>query len=404
MERAMRILWRSWSSAATLLVGVVAMVALAALLALIVPAVSGAAAARPPVSPAALASALSSARATTGIPGLQAAVVVDGQLAWTGAAGLAVDRAGLNALTGRRAVARSVRATTATRWSIASLSKIYTATMVLKLVQEGRIGLDDPVARWVTPAPPAGAVVTVRELLNHTSGYPDVETYGTLADQLDLFTAYDPHRAYDLPQILTAMRAPQFPPGTRYEYSNVNYLLLGAILLRADGGTLDTQLRGIIANPLRLTATSYADQPGLARRMAHGYETDDGRRYDHWSGSTTVPTDVVGPVWADGGVVTTASDAALFGNALARGQILDATTLATMTTPSVVSGTEQYGMASYVYRTGGRTWNGHDGNYAGYQTVLFTDAAAGLTIAVFANDDSDGVWDVFSALANTLRP
>jgi D-alanyl-D-alanine carboxypeptidase len=398
----MRLLSRSSASAATSFVAIVALVALSALL---VPArSSGATAARPAVSASSLQSALDAARAATKIPGVQAAVVVDGTVAWTGASGLAVDRTGLDAVTGRPAVRRSVPLTTATRFSIASLSKTYTATMVLKLVQDGRIGLDDPVAQWVTPAPPGGDRVTVRELLNHTSGYPDVETYGELADQLDLFTDYDPGRVYDLPHILAAMRAPRFPPGSRYEYSNVNYLLLGAILLRAGGGTLDGRLHAMIADPLGLTQTSYADQPGLARRMAHGYETYGRKRYDHWSGSTTTPTDLVGPVWADGGVVTTAADAARFGNALALGKILDPPTLATMLTPSTVSGSERYGMASYVLEDAGRTWNGHDGNYAGYQTVMFSDAASGLTVAVFANDDSDGVWDVFSALAKTLRP
>jgi D-alanyl-D-alanine carboxypeptidase len=401
----MRGLWRSSASAATLFVALAALVGLAALMALLAPAVSGAAGAGgPAVSAGALQGALDRARASTGIPGLQAAVVVDGQLAWTGASGLAVDRRGIDALTGRQAVPRSVRVTTDTRYSIASLSKIYTATMVLKLVQDGRIGLDDPVARWVSPAPPDGDRVTVRELLNHTSGYPDVEASGVLGDQLDLFTDYDPHRTYDLAGILATMRAPHFAPGTRYEYSNVNYLLLGAVLLRVAGGTLDSQLHAVIADPLGLTRTSYADQPGLARRMAHGYERDGRVLYDHWSGSTTTPTDLVGPVWADGGVVTTAGDAALFGNALALGRILNPATLATMTTPTAVSGAEEYGMASYVYRDAGRTWNGHDGNYAGYQTVLFSDAGSGLTIAVLANDDSDGVWDVFSALAQTLRP
>lgn len=396
----MKLLWRTCAPAAMLLVG---LAALSALFFLMPPSGAGAAA-RPVVSTDALQSALDRSRAAAKIPGVQAAVVLDGKVAWTGACGLAVDVRGINALTGGRAVRRSVPATTATRFSIASLSKVYTATMVLKLVQDGRIGLDDPIAKWVSPAPPAGARVTVRQLLDHTSGYHDVEVEGDLADQLDLESDYDPHRVYDLTQILSTLRVPQFTPGTRYEYSNVNYLLLGAILLRVGGGTLDTQLHTMITDPLGLTQTSYADQPGLARRMAHGYERTGGRLLDHWSGSRTVPTDVVGPVWADGGVVTTASEAGLFANALQLGRVLNPATLAIMNTPTAVSATDRYGMGSYVYRDAGRTWQGHDGNYGGYQTTMFTDAASGLTVVVLANDDSDGVWDVFSAVAETLRP
>jgi D-alanyl-D-alanine carboxypeptidase len=396
--------WRSRAPATARLGLLVALVAVVLAAVLPAPIATAAPGGGPAVPATVLEGALERARAATGIPGLQAAVVVDGTVAWTGAAGLAVDRRGIDPRSGRRAVRRSVPLTTATRFSIASVAKVYTATMVLQLVQEGRLGLDDPIARWLAPAPPSADRVTLRELLTHTSGYADVETVGPLAEQLDLFTAYDPHRVYDLARILATIREPHVAPGTRYEYSNVNYLLLGAILLRVAGGTLDSRLQAAIAGPLGLAGTTFADRPGLAGTMAHGYERDGRVLYDHWSGSTTTPTDLVGPVWADGGVVTTAAEAARFGNALALGRILDPPTLAAMTTPTAVSGAERYGMASYVLRDGGRTWNGHDGSYGGYRTVLFSDAGSGLTLAVFANDDGDGVWDAFSALADALRP
>jgi D-alanyl-D-alanine carboxypeptidase len=204
--------------------------------------------------------------------------------------------------------------------------------------------------------------------------------------------------------VLARQRKPHFTPGTRYEYSNSNYLLLGDILERMSRGSPDAALQQTIAKPLGLKATSYADQPGLARSMAHGYERFDHAFNDHWGRSRTVPTDIVGPVWTDGGVITTAADAARFGDALWAGRILTPATLRTMIDPGGPGRAERYGLGTYSMREAGRTWQGHDGDYGGYQSMLFTDRAHHLTLAVIVNSDEGDVADVFSELADVLDP
>lgn len=202
----------------------------------------------------------------------------------------------------------------------------------------------------------------------------------------------------------TRPRPPAFTPGARYAYSNSNYLLLGEVLERAGGVDADAALQRDIGAPLRLRETTYATRPGLARRMAHSYEWFGERYNDHWAGARAVPTDVIGPVWTDGGVVATAREAARFGDALYRGRLLSAGTLAAMVRPTAASGADRYGLGTYTFSQAGRTWQGHDGSYGGYESMLFTDRRARLTLAVLTNTDGEAASSAFSALGDVLDP
>lgn len=353
---------------------------------------------------AGLRSALEQARYDEGIPAVSAALVRDGRLVWSAALGRAVDPDGVHPRTGRPTARRVRRATPATRFSLASASKTYTAVLVLRLVDAGTVGLDDPLSRWAPSIPGAGTV-TVRMLLDHTSGYPDVENEEPFLSQLTISSGnYNPNRAWTRAELLARQQPPAFTPGAKYEYSNSNYLLLGEVLDRAGGTDADAALQREIAAPLRLRETTYATRPGLARRMARSYEWFNERYNDHWAGARAVPTDVVGPVWTDGGVVTTAREAARFGDALNRGRLLSPGTLTEMLRPTPASGTDRYGLGTYAFTEAGRTWQGHDGNYGGYQSMLFTDGRAKLTLAVLTNTDGDAASSAFSALADVLDP
>lgn len=351
-----------------------------------------------------LRSALAEVRAQEGIPAVSAALVRDGRLVWSAALGRAVDPQGVSARTGRPTARRVRRATTATRFSLASASKTYTAVLVLQLVDRGAVGLDDPLSRWA-PAIPGADTVTVRMLLDHTSGYPDVQDEEPILSRLTIESAnFDPNRAWTRAELLARQRPPRFSPGSKYEYSNSNYLLLGEVLERAGGADVDAALQQGIAAPLRLRATTYATRRGLAAKMARSYEWFNQRYNDHWAGARGVPTDVIGPVWTDGGVVTTAREAARFADGLHRGRLLRAGTLTEMNGPTAASGKERYGLGTFAFTEAGRTWQGHDGNYGGYESMLFTDRRAKLTLAVLTNTDGDAATSAFSALADVLDP
>jgi D-alanyl-D-alanine carboxypeptidase len=158
---------------------------------------------------------------------------------------------------------------TALRFRVGSLSKPIVATLVLELVAERRLRLSDTVARWLPGLIPAGAQITVRELLQHRSGlynYTNELIPSILTGQRPLNYVWTPHQ---LVHIATA-HPPDFPPGTRFEYSNTNYVVLGLIVERVTHTGLERYAQRTLFGPLRMTSTSFA-LGRVSGAHAHGY-------------------------------------------------------------------------------------------------------------------------------------
>jgi D-alanyl-D-alanine carboxypeptidase len=182
------------------------------------------------------------------------------------------------------------------RFGIASTTKTFTATVVLQLVGEGRLGLDDSVERWLPGRVLDGERVTIRQLLNHTSGIPDYTSLGPPDRQLPL----------------------QSEPGTKHSYSNTNYVILGLILEERTGESLDEVVRDRIFRPLGLRNSSYAWTPPEAA-------PDE---LPPWLGGEA---DVQsGSINGAGGIISTTADVARFVRALLGGELLRERELAEM--------------------------------------------------------------------------
>ena len=139
---------------------------------------------------------------------------------------------------------------------VGSITKTFVSTVTLQLVGEGRLRLDDTVARWLPGAVPGGAAITIRELLNHTSGlfnYTDDE------QSVNAYLA-NPTRAWTPQELLAVATAhpPLFPPGTSWSYSNTNYIVLGLVLQAVTGRDIATLVRERIVQPLHLYQTFLA--------------------------------------------------------------------------------------------------------------------------------------------------
>jgi D-alanyl-D-alanine carboxypeptidase len=285
----------------------------------------------------------------SGAPGVLVAVR-DGRRTWTLARGFA-DRDGAKAM---RADAR---------FRAGSVTKTFVATLVLQLAGEGRLGLDDPVDRWLPGLLPRGREITVRELLSHTSG---------LADYVDEPpVARDPDRRWRPRELisLAASRPPAQPPSARgFAYSSANYLVLGLIAEKAGGAPLGRQLRERLFEPLRLKRTSFV--PGRLRGShVHGY-----RAPSHQGVVTGRPVDVgARPVWwawAAGGIVSDAPDLQRFFASLLGGRLLRPQLLSAMRT-LVPAGRQRYGLGLAVFPTPcGPAW-GHTGNLDGTIVVAW---------------------------------
>jgi D-alanyl-D-alanine carboxypeptidase len=267
------------------------------------------------------------------------------------------------------------------RFRIGSVTKTFVATVVLQLAGEGKLRLDDTVERWLPGLVPNGKNITVRELLNHTSGLFDVASdQGFIARLLWKRTeVWTPRKMI---AIATAHK-PLFAPGASWSYSNTGYILLGLIVEAATGNPIGTELDRRIFRPLHLRATSFARSPRMSGTYANGYLPLDGSR----------PRDATvfsqSSSWAAGAIVSTTDDVANFYRALLRGRLLRPRLLRAMeTTVPVAADPHGGGSGLGLFETGlpcGRVW-GHEGTAFGYKTITYSSRDATLQIVVTVND------------------
>ena len=192
-----------------------------------------------------------------------------------------------------------------------------------------------------------------------------------------------------------------FRPGSRYQYSNINYLLLGAVLAHAGGASVPSLFDSLILSPLGLRHTFFARVPAAAPLIAHGYVRGSGGLRDYFAGATGVhiPTDVWGPLWTDGGIAATGMDVAQFFDRLFGGQLLQPATLAEMVRPGP---DRSYGLGTYRFSSGNHSWQGNSGLYGGFTSDAWYDTARKVTIVVLTNesaasDPASVVWQGVSA-------
>lgn len=268
------------------------------------------------------------------------------------------------------------------RFRVGSITKTMVATVVLQLVAEHRLRLGDSVARWLPGLVPSGQDITVRELLQHTSGLFD---YTKDPGFLRAFLA-DPTRVWQ-PRALIRIAVthpPWFPPGTRFRYSNTDYVLLGLIVQAATGQPVGQELADRIFVPLGLRHTSLPfTQVIPPRPYAHGYLL----------GQPGGPLDItrVSPswAWAAGAVVSTAADLARFYTALLTGRLLPPPLLHQMLTTVPAGHGVGYGLGILSLPTPCGTAWGHNGAFPGYYSNAFTTRAGGgrqVIVLINANE------------------
>lgn len=287
------------------------------------------------------------------------------------------------------------------RFRMGSNTKTMVATVILQLVAEHRVRLTDPVEKWLPGLIPNGNAITLRMLLNHTSG---LFNYTFDPEVLRAFTGQDT-RAWTPRQLIGAAvrHDPMFAPGAGYSYSNTNYVALGLVAEKATGRHLDDLIRARITRPLRLTDTylvTGAHTP-RTRGLAHGYEPDAARIGPLLPPGVPAGTAFAGPArpaghvdtttinasteWAAGGMISSARDWARFDRALLSGKLLPAALLKEMRT-TVAEEAEfpnrRYGLGlEQVTTPCGTVW-GHNGQVPGYSGETYTDATGRRTVAV----------------------
>jgi D-alanyl-D-alanine carboxypeptidase len=256
------------------------------------------------------------------------------------------------------------------RVHIASTTKTFVATVVLQLAAERRLSLNDSVQMWL-PGVITGhgynpARITIRQLLQQTSGIPDYLNDTALFGNLENLQPYE--QAWQ-PQQLVDIALSLGPPVHGWEYSNTNYILLGMIIQKVTGQSPVTEVNRRIIAPLGLRGTSFPlTSTAIPSPYAHGYY-----------GSVDA-TNVINPstAWTAGAMISTAGDVATFYRALLTGRLLPPAEQRELLTTMPVDDTgelfpEHYGLGIYsVQLSCGTAW-GHDGGYpGGYKTIAYT--------------------------------
>jgi D-alanyl-D-alanine carboxypeptidase len=297
-----------------------------------------------------------------------------------------------SATAGFAALQPRVRMQTRDHYRIASITKTFVATIVLQLAAEGRLSLDDPVARWLPGTVPNGDAITLRELLNHTSGlfnYTDDEAW---TNALIL----DPGRAWKPSELLAVSfsHPPLFPPSTNWAYSNTNFVVLGLVIEAVTGKTLEEELRTRLFDPLALHSTSLPAGRSIDEPFAHGYIVLNRTLVD------ISPALGTSWLWAAGGIVSTAADVTTFFAALLKGRLLPAALLTQMETGSAASGAYGLGLA-LTYTPCGRAY-GHEGDFVGWRNVTWSTASGNRVAVVMVNIDTTYIsWSRLEAAARS---
>jgi D-alanyl-D-alanine carboxypeptidase len=247
---------------------------------------------------------------------------------------------------------------------IASVSKAFSGAVALALVSRGTLELDDSIGEHRPDLPPAWAPITLRQLLNHTSGLPNYTDTAAFQAQL----RSDPHGFLSPQAILGFAAGPlAFPPGSAYAYSNTDNIVIALIAEAATGHSYERLLRAHVFRRLGMTRTSMARDFRLPRPFVHGYDNTPSPRPEDIS---TVLN--MSGVWASGGIVSTPLELNRFMRAYAGGRLFGTAPRSQQlrfvagSSEPPGPGTNAAGLAIFRYRTRCGTVYGHTGNFPGY--------------------------------------
>lgn len=322
--------------------------------------------------------------------GVSAAVVFPDGKAWLCVSGRSYD---------------TVPVTSDMLFAVGSITKNMVAVLTLQLVEEGRLSLEDPLQKWLPSYPHVAGSITIRQLLNHTSGLYMFWENQKIWDDLKK----DRAKVWRPEDVLGYLQSPYFPPGKGHRYSNTNYLLLAMIITKLTGSPLSAELRRRFWEPLGLKSAYLAVEESAPGPLAHVWGDNfegDGALKD----LTFLPRAAHDSItYGSAGVFMTAEDLARWTQALFQGKVLGEASLAVILNFQG-SGYRGLGVARFGGRfTNGRTAYGHSGGNIGTTAFMIHLPDVQASLAVMINTfDGQGVSavtrDLIKVLSEDLPP
>lgn len=312
------------------------------------------------------------------IPGLSLAVVRDGKVVLAKGYGLAN-------------VELNVPATQDTIYQSGSVGKQFTATLVMMLAEEGKLGLDDPVAKHIPEAPAAWKDITIRHLLTHTSGITNA-----------IYQKLDMRKDFTEDELLKEIAAYplDFTPGTKWNYSNPGYVTLGILIHKVSGKFYGDLLREKIFEPFGMSTARIISEADIVPNRADGYLLVDGElKNQDWVSPTLNTT-------ADGALYLTVLDMVKWDAALRSEKLLKKASLDLMWTPVKLADgkTEPYGFGWMVGDTRGHRTVQHGGAWQGFTSYIARFIDKKLTVIVLANRAGVPVGGIAHRVAGLYDP
>jgi CubicO group peptidase (beta-lactamase class C family) len=315
-------------------------------------------------------------------PGVSVAVYRAGEVIYSGAAGMAD-------------LEHNVPLTTKSVFDIASMSKQFTAMAVVLLQEDGRLSLDDKIQKFVPKVHTAGKKVTIRQLLQHTSGIRDyldlMELAGKNPDNSVVTQA-------DVLGIISAQQHLNFDPGDAFRYENTSYALMATLVQRVSGKSLREFAAERIFEPLGMTSTSFRDNhTDLIKNRACGYEPRDSA----WSSITPIYDEV-----GDGGVWTTVEDLAKWDSNFYQPRVGGDEAIQLLLSQATLNNglKMSYALGLFVEKYHGFVMVSHGGVDPGYRAQMLRFPSERLTVAVLANNPAFDVEGLARQIADVYLP
>jgi D-alanyl-D-alanine carboxypeptidase len=312
---------------------------------------------------------------TLGGTGVSAAVVFQNRDTWLGTSGTSF---GTIAMTSDMIL------------GIGSITKNYIAALCLELEEEGLFSLEDSIHEWLPDYQNVNNSITIRQLLNNSSGIYNITDNTSLWDAV--FT--DPSKLWTLDEIISAyLLEPYASPGSDWYYSNTNYILLGKIIEEATGAAVSAELRRRFFEPLGLNGTYFEIEETIPSNVAHGwFDLSGNGSFDDVS--LISGNGIYSVLWTSAAIFSTAEDLAHWSSALFQGNVLSSSSLDKMLTSYyILPGTSDVGLGMGVYlispnNSAGVAMTGYTGRTFGYLASMFYVPEYGISVAVIINDDN----------------
>jgi CubicO group peptidase (beta-lactamase class C family) len=290
---------------------------------------------------------------------------------------------------GKADLENDVAATERSAYRIGSVTKQFTAAAVMKLVEEGKVKLDETIGTYFPSLPEAWRPVTVRQLLNHTSGIPSYTSLGAAWQR-----RWGEEMSPDSIAALTASQTMNFAPGADWRYNNTGYVLLGMLIEKVAGRPWGAEIEERFTKPLGLADTRNCMHAPLIPRRVHGY----GPQGNGWANA---PYLAMSQPYAAGALCSSVADLARWNRALHTGGVVSAASYRLMTTPegAAAAGSRKYGFGLGVDTLGGRRVISHGGGIHGFITANAWIPDAELSITVLTNSGVARADDLLNQLA-----